>query len=194
MRTVTSIFLIITLISCSVNSTDSKNSISDSKNSISGNNVKENSNSPVSTSSTTSSNKDEEYINKVRKTIINSYKNAELEKPLLKIDIEKHLSFTHDDDLINAGKLACKILENIDPKEDKFNPNTMIGAAKNMKHPVVYTKVKEYLDTKIKFDKNDLDYISLNDLQKIVFLNVVPYLISHSVYENSTAYYCQDKN
>jgi hypothetical protein len=69
----------------------------------------------------------------------------------------------------------------------------MIGAAKNLKHPVVYTKVREYLDKRVSYDKNDLDFISLNDIQKILFLNLVPHLISSSVYENYSNYYCQDK-
>lgn len=170
-----SFFLTTLLFSCSTNSSSLNNSTSD-KSLISNVN-----------------NQDGEYINSLRENIVNDYKNEGLDKPLLKIDVNSQLKYIDDTDLINAGKLTCKILDNINPKDDKFDPLTMRGASQETKHPYVYTKIREYLDPKLKFNQQDLDFASLSNSDQIHFLGLLPHFIAKNTLNNSIKYYCPTK-
>jgi hypothetical protein len=176
------LFLLTVLVSCSANSIDAKN------NSISS--------SPTSVSPTlnASVSEDELFVKSVREDTINDYKKEFKDKAFLNINLESQLKYIDDADFIKAGKLSCKTLDNITPDEDKFNPRTMRGVAKESKHPGVYTKIRKYLDPELKFNSKDVDYMSLNDIQQLAFLGIVPHLIANNVLNNSIKYYCPQKN
>ncbi|WYL96407.1 MAG: hypothetical protein HEQ35_23655 [Gloeotrichia echinulata IR180] len=176
------LFLVTILVSCSYNPINSKN------NSISNNTVS------VTSSPSTSISKDDLFIKTVREDVVNNYKKSVTDKPLLKIDLATQLKYTEDTDLINAGKLSCKVLDNITANDDKFEKIRMRGIAKDTKHPGVYTKIREYLDPQLKFNQKDLDYMSLNNIQQIQFLGLVPHFLADSVLNNSIKYYCPEKS
>lgn len=136
--------------------------------------------------------KDSEYTKTVRESIVTSYSKIGGES-FRKINLTEYLKVIEDSEFINAGLLTCKILENTDPKDDKFDPSTMRGVAKDSPHPLVYTKLREYLDPRLKFPTNDPNYISLSEIDKIVFLGSVPDLIAQSILQHSIEYYCPDK-
>jgi hypothetical protein len=112
-------------------------------------------NSPVSNQSKNSVNKvdkvdkNTEYITKLKSSIITTYYKEHNSGALNKINMKNYLSTINDSVFINSGLLSCKILNNITPEEDKFNPATMPGIAKDVTHPLVYVKVKDWtLDKK----------------------------------------------
>ncbi|MEB3219765.1 MAG: hypothetical protein VKN72_26500 [Nostocales cyanobacterium 94392] len=142
--------------------------------------------------SVTKVDKDSEYTKRVRENIVASYSKIGGEA-FRKINLTEYLKLIDDSEFINAGLLTCKILNNTDPKDDKFDPRTMRGIAKDSPHPLVYTKLREYLDPKLKFPANDPNYISLSEIDKIAFLGFVPHLIAESILTHSTEYYCPDK-
>jgi hypothetical protein len=169
------LLLLILLVSCSANSSASNNSISDKK-------IVSNLN-----------NKDAEYVKNLRENIVSDYQNAGYSKALLKIDLKSHLQLIEDEDLINAGKLSCKVLDNITPEDDKYNPITMRLIAKESKHPYVYTKIFDDMKDKFKFNPQDLDYKSLNNDDQLTFLGNVPHFITKNILNNSIKYYCPEK-
>ncbi|MEJ6485992.1 hypothetical protein N0Y54_32800 [Nostoc punctiforme UO1] len=170
-----SFLLLILLVSCSANSSASNNSISDK------------------TIASNPDNKDVEYVKNLRENIVSDYQNAGFSQALLKVDLKSQLQLIEDEDLINAGKLSCKVLENMTPEDDKYNPITMRPIAQDSKHPYVYTKIFENIKYKIKFNPKDLDYQSLNREDQLTFLGHIPHFITNNILNNSIKYYCPEK-
>jgi len=135
--------------------------------------------------------KDREYVKEVRETVTDIY-NKQTES-LKKFNMSNYLNKIDDSDFINAGKLSCKVIENIKPEENKFDPATMPKVAEDMPYPVAYVKVKQYIDSKLFEPKNDLDYMSLNTTAQFTFSILVPYLLTESVLKHSITYYCPSK-
>ncbi|QLE53009.1 hypothetical protein FD724_34210 (plasmid) [Nostoc sp. C057] len=165
-----SLLLLILLVSCTANSSASNNTITSNPN-----------------------NKDADYVKNLRENIVGDYQNAGFSQALLKIDLKSQLQLIEDEDLINAGKLSCKVLDNLTPEDDKYNPITMRPIAKDSKHPYVYTKIFDDMKGKFKFNPQDLDYKSLNNDDQLTFLGHVPHFITNNILNNSIKYYCPEK-
>jgi hypothetical protein len=170
-----SLLLLTLLVSCSANPSASNNSISDKS-------VTSNLN-----------NKDAEYVKSLRENIVHDYKKSGFNQALLKIDLKSQLTLIDDENFINAGKLSCKVLENMNPEDVKYETLNMRPIAKETKNPYVYTKIRKYLDPQLKFNSQDLDYISLNNQDQLTFLGYVPHFIANNVLNNSIKYYCPEK-
>jgi hypothetical protein len=170
-----SLLLLILLVSCSANSSVSNNSL------------------PDKTIDSNPNKKDVDYVNNLREDIVRDYQNAGFSKALLKIDLKSQLQLIEDEDLINAGKVSCKVLDNITSEDDNYIPITMRSMAQETKHPYVYTKIFYEMQGKFKFNPQDLDYKSLNNKDERTFLGNVPHFITKNILNNSIKYYCPEK-